>query len=49
MYYITNMDGLQELWVKTMDIFLPVHAITKTVAGKYGVAASYLKSLLHST
>lgn len=49
MYYITNMDGLQELWVKTMDIFLPVHAITKTVEGKYGVAASYLKSLLHST
>ena len=32
MYYITHMDGLQELWVKTMDIFLPVHAITETLA-----------------
>ncbi|CAL8247392.1 unnamed protein product [Merluccius merluccius] len=31
MYYITHMDGLQELWVKTMDIILPVHAITEAL------------------
>ncbi len=49
MYYITHMDGLQELWVKTMDIFLPVHAITEVLAGKYDVAASDLTSLLLST
>jgi len=49
MYYITHMDGLQELWVKTMDIYLPVHAITEALAGKYDVAASDLTSLLLST
>ncbi|CAL8378921.1 unnamed protein product [Arctogadus glacialis] len=49
MYYITHMDGLQEMWVKTMDIFLPVHAITEALVGKYDVAASDLTSLLLST
>ena len=49
MYCITHMDGLQELWVKTMDISLPVHAITEALAGKYDVAASDLTSLLLST
>lgn len=37
MYYITHMDGLQELWMKSMDIFLPVHAITEALARKYDV------------
>ena len=49
MYYITHMDGLQEMWVKTLDIFLPVHAITEALAGKYDVAASDLTSFLLST
>lgn len=49
MYYITHMDGLQELWVKKMDIFLPIHAITEALAAKYDVAASYLTSLLLRT
>ncbi|XP_073712815.1 uncharacterized protein [Misgurnus anguillicaudatus] len=45
MYYITHMDGLQELWVKTMDIFLPFHAITEALTGNYNGAASDLTSL----
>ena len=49
MYYITHMDGLQEMWVKTMDVFLPVHAITEALVGKYDVLASDLTSLLLST
>jgi len=24
-YYITHLDGLQELWVKKMDSYLPAH------------------------
>ena len=31
-YYITHMDGLQELWVKKMDIYLPARAIVDVVA-----------------
>ena len=30
--YITHMDGLQELWVKKMDIYLPARAIVDVVA-----------------
>ena len=43
-----DVGGLQELWVKMMDIFLPVHAITEALAGKYDVAASDLTSLFLS-
>ena len=43
------MDGLQETKVKMMDIFLPIHAITEALVGKYDVAASDLTSLLLST
>ena len=49
MYNITQMDGLQETKVKMMDIFLPIHAITEALVGKYDVAASDLTSLLLST
>ncbi|KAJ8379200.1 hypothetical protein AAFF_G00223120 [Aldrovandia affinis] len=35
-YYIAHMDGLEELWVKKMDIYLPAHAITDALAVKYG-------------
>ena len=36
-YYITHMDGLQELWVKKMDIYLPAHAVVDALATKYDV------------
>ncbi|KAJ8403227.1 hypothetical protein AAFF_G00354440 [Aldrovandia affinis] len=48
-YYITHMDGLQELWVKKMDIYLPAHAIADALAVKYDVEAADLSSMLLST
>ncbi|KAJ8367324.1 hypothetical protein AAFF_G00320880 [Aldrovandia affinis] len=48
-YYITHMDGLQELWVKKMDIYLPAHAIVDSLAVKYDVEAADLSSMLLST
>lgn len=47
--YITYIDGLQELWVKMMDIFIPVHAIIEALVGKYDDAALCLTSPLLST
>ncbi|KAJ8385348.1 hypothetical protein AAFF_G00189690 [Aldrovandia affinis] len=48
-YYITHMDGLQELWVKKMYIYLPAHAITDALAVKYDVESADLSSMLLST
>ncbi|KAJ8377976.1 hypothetical protein AAFF_G00249660 [Aldrovandia affinis] len=49
-YYITHMDGLQELWVKKMDIYLPhAHVIADALAVKYDVEAADLSSMLLST
>ncbi|KAJ8397984.1 hypothetical protein AAFF_G00433310 [Aldrovandia affinis] len=48
-YYITHMDGLQELWVKKMDIYLPAHAIVDALAVKYDVEAADLSFMLLST
>ncbi|KAJ8412532.1 hypothetical protein AAFF_G00128680 [Aldrovandia affinis] len=48
-YYITHLDGLQELWVKKMDIYLSAHAIADTLAVKYDVEAADLSSILLST
>ena len=49
MYYVTHLDGLQELWVNKMDIYLPIHAIAEALAVKYGVEAADLTSTLLST
>jgi len=49
MYYITHLDGLQELWVKKMDIYLPAHAIAEALAVKYDTEAANLTSMLLST
>ena len=48
-YYITHLDGLQELWVKKMNISLPAHAIAEALARKYDVEAADLTSMLLST
>ena len=48
-YYITHLDGLQELWVKKMDSYLPAHAVAKALAVKYDVEAADLTSALLST
>ncbi|KAJ8399123.1 hypothetical protein AAFF_G00415020 [Aldrovandia affinis] len=48
-YYITHMDGLQEQWVKKMDIYLPAHAIADALAVKHDVEAADLSSMLLST
>ncbi len=48
-YYITHLDGLQELWVKKMDIYIPAHAIVEALAVKYDVEAADLESMLLST
>ena len=48
-YYITHLDGLDELWVKNMDIYLPAHAIAEALAVKYAVEAANLTSMLLST
>ncbi|KAJ8378401.1 hypothetical protein AAFF_G00242890 [Aldrovandia affinis] len=48
-YYITHTDGLQELWVKKMDIYLPAHEIADALAVKYDVEAADLSSMLLST
>ena len=49
MYYVTHLDGLQELWVNKRDIYLPIHAIAEALAVKYGVEAADLTSTLLST
>jgi len=38
-----------QLWVKNMDSYLSVHAITKALAVKYDVEAADLTSMLLST
>ena len=48
-YYITQMEGLQELWVNKMDIYLPAHAIVDALAVKYDVEASDHSCILLST
>ncbi|XP_060776579.1 uncharacterized protein LOC132886053 [Neoarius graeffei] len=48
-YYIRHMIGLQELWVKMNDNFLPVHAMTEALAGKYDTAPAEFTSILLST
>ena len=48
-YYITHLDGLQELWVKKMDIYLPTHAIAESLAVKYDVGAANLTSIFLGT
>ena len=42
------MDGLQELWVKKMDIYLPTHEISEALAVKYDVGAANIPSILLS-
>ena len=48
-YYITHMDGLHELWVKKMDIYLPAHAIAQALAVNYCVDAANVTAMLLST
>lgn len=48
-YYIPHMDGLQELWVKKMDIYLPTHEIAEALAVKYDVGAADITSILLGT
>lgn len=43
------MDCLQELWVKKMDIYLPVHAVAEVLAVNYDVEAADLTSMLLGT
>ena len=43
------MDGLHELWVKKMDIYLPAHAIAQALAVNYCVDAANLTAMLLST
>lgn len=45
MYYI-KLDGLEELWMKKMDIYLPVHAIAEALAVKYDEYADLTSMLL---
>lgn len=47
-YYITHLDGLQELWVRKMNLYLPVHAIAEALAVKYHVEAPDLTAMLLS-
>lgn len=42
LYYITHLDGLQELWVEKMDIYLPALAVAEALAVKYDVEAADL-------
>ena len=46
LYYSTCLDGLEELWVKKMDVYLPAHAIAAALAVKYDVEATALTSVL---
>ena len=48
-YYITHLDGLQELWVKKMDNFLPANADAEALTVKYDVEAADLTSMLLCT
>ena len=43
------LPGLQELWVKKMDIYLPTHAIAEALTVKYDVEAADLTSMLLCT
>ena len=49
LYYIAHLDGLQELWMKKIDINLPAHGIAKALAVKYDVDAADLTSILLNT
>jgi len=46
LFYIKYLYGLQELWVKKMDIYLPAHTISEALAVKYDVCAEDITSIL---
>ena len=48
LYYSTRLDGLEELWMKKMNVYLPVHAIAEALAEKHAVEATNLTSRLLS-
>lgn len=45
MYYVTHLEGLEEIWVKK-DSYLPAHAISEALAAKYSVNAADLTYIL---
>ena len=48
-YFITQLDDLHELWVKQMNNYSPVHAITDDLAVKYAVEPADITYILLST
>ena len=48
-YFITQLDDLHELWVKKMNNYSPVHAITDDLAVKYAVEPADNTYILLST
>ena len=49
LYFITQLHDLRELWAKNMNNYLPVHAITDSLAVKYDIKPADIAFILIRT